>query len=132
MPTYRILIVDDYPEAAEIACSLLSLFGHTCQSATCAADALTVADALDPDIGILDLGLPDISGFDLARELRRRPRRRTLYLAALTGWGAPADRARSFAAGFDHHVVKPADANKLTEIIRLADLSLSQGSTDRA
>jgi DNA-binding response OmpR family regulator len=75
----------------------------------------------DPDIGILDIGLPDVSGFELARQLRMQCIGKSLYLAAVTGWGQPEDRAKAFAAGFDHHVLKPADREKLSMIIELAD-----------
>jgi CheY-like chemotaxis protein len=65
MTKHRVLIVDDYPDAAETACTLLSLLGHDCQFATCGKDALALAPRFDPDVAILDIGLPDVSGFDL-------------------------------------------------------------------
>ena len=121
MTRHRVLVVDDYPDAAETACTLLSLLGHDCRFATSGQQALAEAAQFDPDIAILDIGLPDVSGFDLARELRRRSGGKPLYLAAVTGWGQPEDRIKAFAAGFDHHVLKPADRGKLTLILELAD-----------
>lgn len=121
MTKLRVLIVDDYPDAAETACTLLSLLGHECRFATSGKDALIEAARFEPDVAILDLGLPDLSGFEVARELRRQFADKPLFLAAVTGWGQPEDRARSLAAGFDHHVLKPADRSKLTMIIQLAD-----------
>ncbi|HET7503358.1 MAG TPA: response regulator [Kofleriaceae bacterium] len=121
MTKLRVLIVDDYPDAAETACTLLSLLGHECRFATCGKDALIEAARFSPDVAILDIGLPDLSGFELARELRRQFGGKPLYLAAVTGWGQPEDRARAMAAGFDHHVLKPADRNKLVTIMELAD-----------
>jgi CheY-like chemotaxis protein len=115
-----VLIVDDYPDAAETACALLTMLGHDCRFATSGARALAEAAVFEPDVGILDIGLPDLSGFDLARELRTRYAGRRLFLAALTGWGQPADRAKAFAAGFDHHVLKPASRDKLATIVELA------------
>jgi DNA-binding response OmpR family regulator len=118
---HKVLIVDDFPDAAETTCMLLSLLGHECRFATSALDALIEAERFEPDVAILDIGLPDLSGFDLARELRRRFAGRQLYLAALTGWGQPEDRIKAFAAGFDHHVLKPADQHKLQTILDLAE-----------
>jgi two-component system, OmpR family, response regulator len=115
----RVLVVDDYPDAAEIACLLLESLGHECRAATTGAGALAEAERFDPQIVILDIGLPDISGYDVARELRRRCGA-GIYLAAVTGWGQPADRVRAFAAGFDLHVLKPADGMKLRGIISAA------------
>jgi CheY-like chemotaxis protein len=135
MTRFRVLIVDDYPDAAETACTLLSMLGHECRFATSGKDALTEAARFDPDVAILDIGLPDISGFTLARELRRRFTGRPLYLAAVTGWGQPEDRAKAFAAGFNHHVLKPADERKLMTIMELADQELHaviSSDSDRA
>jgi CheY-like chemotaxis protein len=118
---FRVLVVDDYPDAAESACMLLGLLGHDCRAATCGVDALAEAARFEPDIAILDIGLPDLSGFELARELRNRAAGRPLYLAAVTGWGQPEDRIRAFTAGFNHHVLKPADHDKLKTILELAE-----------
>jgi DNA-binding response OmpR family regulator len=119
--TFRVLVVDDYLDAAESACILLGLLGHDCRVATCGADALIEAARFDPEIAILDIGLPDLSGFELARELRKRFAGRPLFLAAITGWGKPEDRIKAFTAGFDYHVLKPADQDKLKTILELAD-----------
>ena len=121
---HRVLVVDDYPDSAETTCALLSLLGHECRFATCGRDALIEAAQFVPDICILDIGLPDLSGFELARQLRSQMIGRSLFLAAVTGWGQPEDRAKAFAAGFDHHVLKPADRQKLALIIELADRGL--------
>jgi CheY-like chemotaxis protein len=121
MTKHRVLIVDDYPDAAETACTLLSLLGHECRFATCGKDALLEAVQFEPDVAILDIGLPDVSGLELARELRRQYSGRPLYLAAVTGWGQPEDRIKAFAAGFDYHVLKPADRDKLSLILQLAE-----------
>lgn len=123
MSRYRILVVDDYPSTASITCTLLTMYGHECRAADSGARALVEAQAFEPDIVILDIGLPDISGYDVARELRRMAAGRPLYVAAMTGWGQPQDRAVAFAAGFDHHVLKPADAGKLKDILHRVDQS---------
>lgn len=123
-PGRRVLVVDDYPDAADIACMLLTMHGHECRSVTTGQGALDEAARFDPDIVILDIGLPDISGYDVARELRRRAGR-AIYIAAVTGWGQPADRLRAFAAGFDQHVLKPTDAVKLRSIVAAAQAATS-------
>ena len=129
----RVLIVDDYPDAAEAASMLITLYGHECRTATSGQDALAQAATFDPEIVILDIGLPDISGYEVARMLRGRPGGRSLYLAAVTGWGQPEDRARALAAGFDQHVLKPTDAAKIKAILQLAAerASASADGSDR-
>jgi DNA-binding response OmpR family regulator len=124
MTRFRVLVVDDYPDAADSACMLLAMLGHDCRSATSARDALVEAAQFEPDVAILDIGLPDLSGFDLARELRRRFPDREIFLAAVTGWGQPEDRIKAIAAGFNHHVLKPADREKLMAIMECADRQL--------
>lgn len=121
MTKHRVLVVDDYPDSAETTCTLLAMLGHECRFAVCAKDALTEAARFTPDVAILDLGLPDLSGYELARELRKQLAGKPLYLAAVTGWGQPEDRARALAAGFDQHILKPADRAKLSKIMELAD-----------
>jgi CheY-like chemotaxis protein len=116
----RVLVVDDYPDSAETASMLLTLIGHDCRTAVTGQGALAQAAAFDPDIVILDIGLPDISGYEVARVLRARTGGRALYLAAVTGWGQPGDRVQALAAGFDQHVLKPTDTAKILQILRLA------------
>ena len=116
----RVLIVDDYPDSADAASLLLMLYGHECRTATTGQGALEQATTFDPDIVILDIGLPDITGYEVARTLRARARARPLYLAAVTGSGLPDARAQAFAAGFDSHITKPADLTKLSLIVKLA------------
>lgn len=127
-------MVDDYPEAADTACILLSLLGHECRAVTCGKDALAELNRFEPDVAILDIGLPDLSGYELARELRRRLDGKPLFIAAVTGWGQPQDRAKALAAGFDHHVLKPADQRKLMAIMELAAKPgpVSANAPDRA
>jgi len=120
MAKLRVLIVDDYPDSAETACALLAMLGHDCRFATSGTAALAEASEFQPDVAILDISLPDLSGFEVARELRQRYAGRPLFLAALTGWGQPSDRAKALAAGFDHHVLKPASRDKLATIVDLA------------
>lgn len=117
---HRVLIVDDYPDAAEATCMLFTRLGHQCRCAINGEHALDEARAFLPDIVILDIGLPDLSGYEVARMLRQR-QGPAVYLAALTGWGQPEDRRHAIDAGFDQHIVKPATAQVLCELIAAAE-----------
>jgi CheY-like chemotaxis protein len=117
----RILVVDDYPDAALASCELLELLGHEARYALDGRSALEVmASDFHPDVVILDIGLPDISGLELAPRVRALAGDRPIVIAALTGWGQPADRERSAAAGFDRHFVKPTNLATIREIIAIA------------
>jgi CheY-like chemotaxis protein len=116
----QIVVVDDHPDAADIACMLLQALGQRCRAATTGARALEVIAEAPADIVVIDIGLPDISGYDVARALRKRADMRDAYLVALTGWGAADDRVRSIAAGFDQHLLKPADAAMFRRILDAA------------
>lgn len=113
----RVLVVDDLRDATEIMCVLLESLGHDARGAVNAADALQIAETLDPQVAILDIGLPDLSGYALARELRRRAGTKRIHIAAITGWGTSADRVHALAAGFDQHFLKPADERTLQQIL---------------
>jgi DNA-binding response OmpR family regulator len=77
---------------------------------------VAVLDRFTPEVALLDIGLPDVSGYELAREVRARLRDKVL-LIAITGWGQDADRARAVEAGFDHHLTKPVDHEKLHRLL---------------
>jgi DNA-binding response OmpR family regulator len=124
-PFTRVLIVDDFPDAAAATEMMLSLRGYTCQIALSGREAIEVADKFQPELAILDIGLPDLSGFELARTLRARAAGKPLHLAAVTGWSDPDTRARAYEAGFDQHVTKPTDRHKIDEILRAAALQLA-------
>jgi len=115
----KVLIVDDYPNAAEVTCTLVRLLGHHAVSATTGQRALEIAAEQDVDVVLLDIGLPDLDGYEVARRLRAMPKRRP-FIAALTGWGQAADRVRSIAAGIDRHFVKPASAELLSAVFTAA------------
>lgn len=119
-PAQRVLIVDDYPDSADISAMLLTMLGYECRVAVTGEEALAHVAAFDPDIVILDIGLPDISGYEIAQRLRALPRTPRVFLAAVTGWGQPEDRIRALAAGFDVHVLKPTDGEKIRQILELA------------
>lgn len=113
----RILIVDDNVDAAEMLSALLEMSGYAAHVAHDGYRALELADELQPDIVFLDLGLPGMDGYDVAREFRARPHLKEVRLVALTGWGSEEDRARSKAAGFDHHLTKPTTFDEIRAVL---------------
>lgn len=118
----RILVVDDNRDAAESLALLLGFHGHETHTAHDGLAAVKAASQLDPDVILMDIGLPRLNGYEAARRIREQQNRgRRLVLVALTGWGQEEDRRRSRAAGFDAHVVKPVDEAVLRRL--LADLT---------
>jgi signal transduction histidine kinase/DNA-binding response OmpR family regulator len=113
----RVLVVDDNVDAADSLGRLLWMEGHVVQLAHDGPTALSAAADFRPDAIILDIGLPGIDGFEVARRLRRRPDANGVILLALTGYGRDEDRATSLEAGFDHHLVKPADTDELRRLL---------------
>jgi signal transduction histidine kinase len=112
----RALVVDDNQDAADTLAMILQLLGHATH---CISDPHQVVDAVDafaPDIVFLDIGMPGLSGYDVARRLRAHAANDTLTLVALTGWGQPEDRRRTAETGFDHHLVKPAELAAIQRI----------------
>ncbi|MBP2158076.1 MULTISPECIES: ATP-binding protein [Asticcacaulis] len=113
----RLVVVDDNIDAARSLAMLLEANGHTVAVFDHARAVLEAVEKLRPDVFILDIGLPDMTGYDLARRLRAMPEFETATVIALTGYGQASDREESTAAGFDHHLVKPADPRKLEAIL---------------
>jgi PAS domain S-box-containing protein len=113
----RILVVDDNVDSAESMAMLLSALGYDTRTAHDGTNALRCAEAFRPAVVLLDIGLPDISGLDVAQRIRRTDWGRTMRLAALSGWGQEADKQRALAAGFDQHLTKPADPAQLQRLL---------------
>jgi len=113
----RVLIVDDNRDAAASLALLLKLLGSEAQTANDGPSALQTAEIYRPDLVLLDLGMPGMSGFDVARHLRQHPELCKVTLIALTGWGQEDDRRRTQEAGFDNHLVKPVDLVALSSLI---------------
>ncbi|WP_280156249.1 response regulator [Piscinibacter sp. XHJ-5] len=103
------LLIDDNLDAAESLAQLLALSGHDTRTAGDGVGGLRVAAVFRPEVVFCDLGLPGMSGYEVARLLRELPFGRDMVLAALTGYGQPSDRERTAEAGFDAHLVKPVD-----------------------
>ncbi|MFM0488656.1 hybrid sensor histidine kinase/response regulator [Paraburkholderia graminis] len=121
----RILLVDDNVDAADALAELLRSYGHSVKTVYDPTAALAEANTFRPTVSVLDIGLPVMDGYELARQLRLRSGNRPCVLVALTGYGQKADRDRSHAAGFDHHFVKPLKPADLLEVIdNASDASL--------
>jgi CheY-like chemotaxis protein len=105
----RVLVVDDNVDAALSLSLLLRMMGHQTALAHDGVGALDLAKSYQPDLMLLDIGLPGINGYELARRIRLQPEFRDVVLVAVTGWGQDDDRRRSKEAGFDHHLTKPPD-----------------------
>jgi CheY-like chemotaxis protein len=113
----RILLVDDNEDALEMMKEMLWSAGHEVRGATSGPSALEVVKDFQPDIAILDIGLPAMDGYELAARLRAALGAQTPLLMALTGYGQESDRARSRAAGFSLHLVKPLEASVLLQFV---------------
>jgi PAS domain S-box-containing protein len=118
----RILVVDDNIDAAETLATLLRLSGHDVRTAYDGLAALETTSRFNPEIVLLDIGLPGMDGYEVARELRDRRKADGLLLVALTGYGQAEDRRLSREAGFDFHLVKPVDPDALEQLIRKTQL----------
>jgi PAS domain S-box-containing protein len=113
----RVLVVDDNVPAANIMEMLLLSFGHLVRMAHTGPTALAAALEYRPDVMLLDIGLPELDGFEVAKRIRQDTQLHNIMLVALTGYGEEADRLHSREAGFDHHLVKPADFAKVRDIL---------------
>jgi CheY-like chemotaxis protein len=122
----RVLIVDDNRDVLATTARLLSIAGYETLTASDAITALAVASEFRPRIAILDIGLPEMDGYQLARELRSRLRDDPPTLLALTGYGQAADRARSQEAGFARHFAKPVDSSELLRVLEAASAPPTQ------
>jgi CheY-like chemotaxis protein len=112
----RILIIEDNDDAREMLREWLVMNGHDVQDARDGASGLALAERLSPEVALIDIGLPDMDGYEVARRLRSA-RDGTISLIALTGYGQPDDRRRALEAGFDVHLTKPVETERLEEII---------------
>ncbi len=123
VPALRILVVDDSRDSADSMASLLRHYGHVSLVAPDGRRALQLGAQFRPDAILLDIGLPEVNGYEVARQIREEPWGRSIALFALTGWGRDEDCARSREAGFHAHLVKPVDPGQLLR--RLAEVGAS-------
>jgi CheY-like chemotaxis protein len=125
----RFLVVDDNVDAAQLLAMFLETLGHEVFVEYHPQDALELANRITPDIFLLDIGLPLYDGYELARRLRAYPQTHDAVMIAVTGYGQKHDIENAFAAGFDHHLVKPLDMTALQKLI--AEISRQRQFLDR-
>jgi signal transduction histidine kinase/CheY-like chemotaxis protein len=120
LPSRRILIVDDSRDGGETLAMLLRVLGAEVALAHSGRAALECVSTFKPDVVLLDIGMPGMDGYEVARRIRANTANRDISLIALTGWGQDEDRRRSSAAGFNYHLVKPADIDQLRQLLTVA------------
>jgi CheY-like chemotaxis protein len=113
----KILVADDDQDSAESLAMLLQMMGHEVRSALNGLEAVAVAAAFEPDLIVLDIGMPGLDGYEVCRRIRQQPWAHTVVIAALTGWTRDEDRHRSQEAGFNHYLVKPVDPQALADLV---------------
>ena len=116
-PRRRVLVADDNRDAADSLAALLRLAGHEVSVAYDGEAALAEYTRWGPDAALLDIGMPRRSGYEVAAEIRNRPGGAAVMLVAVTGWGQTKDRSTAIAAGFDHHLTKPVDPERVQELL---------------
>jgi len=115
----RVLVVDDNRDAADTLALSLNLLGHEVRVSYDATEVVGIAAVWRPHMMFLDVGMPKVNGFELARQIRAQDWAHDVMLVALTGWGKDEDRRQSFEAGFDHHLVKPAELSEIERLCRI-------------
>jgi len=115
---WRILVADDNQDAGETLAMLLRLDDHEVHVATDGLQAVEMFGRLQPEVVILDIGMPGLSGHEVARRIRDSGGERPVKLIALTGWGQKSDKDRCAASGFDHHFTKPVEPDVLSALLR--------------
>jgi CheY-like chemotaxis protein len=119
----RIVVVEDNEDAREMLKTLLTLAGHEVHAAGDGLRGIELTERTSPQVVFVDVGLPGVDGYEVARRLRAAPAAKAAFLVALTGYGQPEDRRRALEAGFDAHVVKPIDPGRLSDVIASAQRS---------
>lgn len=114
---HKVLVVDDNIDAADALATMLRLNGDEVEVAHSGPEGLSLAEQLQPHLVLLDLGMPELDGYEVARRIRAQPWGQSIVISALTGWGQNEDRQRSRDAGFDYHLVKPVDLNILRSVL---------------
>jgi two-component system CheB/CheR fusion protein len=121
-----VIVVEDNADSREMLCALLARAGLSCHGAPDGVTALRLVDEVSPSIVILDVGLPDMDGLEVARRIRANSRHAAVRLIALTGYGRTRDRVATTLAGFDHHLVKPVQPTEL--LVLLAEIGASMST----
>lgn len=118
-PGAKVVVVEDNEDSRELLCHILGKAGLDCQGAADGAAGLALIESLQPAVALVDIGLPGIDGFEVARRFKSHPARARTYLVALTGYGQARDRERALEAGFDEHLVKPVSQGMLLRLLGL-------------
>jgi CheY-like chemotaxis protein len=116
-PGTRVLVVDDNHDAGEVLAMLLESMGFEARAVDSGAGALATLPDYQPDVILMDIGMPGMNGYEVARRIREQPQYGHVKLVALTGWGQEKDRLLSRESGFDHHLTKPVDFKVLKGLI---------------
>ena len=120
-PSRRVLIVEDNKDGADTLAMLFKIMGHQVRVTYTGADGLRAAETQRPDVVMLDIGLPGMNGYEVAKRLKGLPNSKSTMLIAMTGYGQEEDRQRSRDAGFDYHLVKPVDLEQLNRLLKSMD-----------
>jgi CheY-like chemotaxis protein len=120
----RVLIADDNRDAADSLAMLLRMDGHDVSVVHDGRQAVAKIDSFRPEIAVLDIGMPELDGYEVAQQVRRGPLGTSITLIAVTGWGQASDKARAAAAGFNHHLTKPIEPEALTRMLRNLSVSV--------
>jgi CheY-like chemotaxis protein len=129
MEGLRVVVVDDNVDSAEAMSLLVRHYGHDVQVAHDGERALQVAEEHRPHVVLLDISLPRVDGYEVARRLRTQPWAAATSIVALSGWAPDPDRQRSVEAGFDRYLVKPADPDELLRLLADIQRMLAEGGT---
>lgn len=113
----RVLVVDDHTDLADSLATVIEHFGHQAQTAATGELALAQMEAWAPDLVLVDVGLPDMTGYEVAQQARMHLWGQAMTLIAMTGWGGIEDQKRSLAVGFDQHILKPLDLDRLRALL---------------
>jgi two-component system CheB/CheR fusion protein len=124
---HRVLLVEDNHYTLESSCELLAMAGFEVTGVSTGSEALSKAPGFDPNVVLLDVGLPGLTGYDVARRLRQMPQFAHTVLIALTGYDTPEARAASAAAGFDHHICKPVNFDELARLLNCQASAAGRG-----
>ena len=122
----RVLVVDDNQDSADSLAMLLRLMGHEVRTAHDGLEAVAAAAAFQPNVAILDIGLPKLNGYEVAKRVRALPKGKEVVLVALTGWGQDQHRRQSRDAGFDHHLTKPVEIEVLQQLLAVTETCLAE------
>ncbi len=114
----RVLLADDNQDSTRTFAMLLTLWGHTVEVAHDGEEALRTAESFKPDVALLDIGMPRMDGYEVARRIRSGPDGNRIKLVAVTGWDREEDRLRAAEAGFDRHLVKPVKPDLLRDVVQ--------------